>query len=316
MPTWGGILEELTNSRGEGGAPNVDQIRRKYVAKYSEITGRNTIVYATAWLQKQVQNPQTIQISDEDVQGLMEVTHGLDGRQGLDLILHSPGGSPEAAEAFVSYLRSKFSNVRVIVPHMAMSAATMIACSADMVIMGKHSSLGPVDPQFILATPLGVMAVPAQAIIEQFDRAKSECADPSNVNAWYPILSQYGPALLQQCEYAQRLGKTLVGTWLELYMFRRSKRRALLAGGLADFLNSHGEHMSHGRHLGRSVLRSKGMKILSLERDQDLQDAALSVFHCVTHTFTNTLAVKLIENQLGKAFIKIEQPMMVPVGNG
>ncbi len=34
----------------------------------------------------------------------MEVSHGLEG-DGLDLILHSPGGSPEAAEAIVSYLR-------------------------------------------------------------------------------------------------------------------------------------------------------------------------------------------------------------------
>ena len=55
----------------------------------------------------------------------MEVSQGLEG-DGLDLILHSPGGSPEAAEAIVSYLRSRFSHIRVIVPQLAMSAATMI----------------------------------------------------------------------------------------------------------------------------------------------------------------------------------------------
>ena len=46
--------------------------------------------------------------------------------RGLDLILHTPGGFPEAAESIVKYLRSKFStNIRVIVPHLSMSAGTM-----------------------------------------------------------------------------------------------------------------------------------------------------------------------------------------------
>ena len=69
--------------------------------------------------------------------------------RGLDLILHTPGGFPEAAESIVKYLRSKFStNIRVIVPHLSMSAGTMIACAGKEIVMGKHSSLGPIDPQF------------------------------------------------------------------------------------------------------------------------------------------------------------------------
>lgn len=69
-------------------------------------------------------------IGGEDIQALMEVAHGLAG-SGLDLILHSPGGSLETTEAVVSYLRSQFSHIRVIVPQLAMSAATMIACAAN-----------------------------------------------------------------------------------------------------------------------------------------------------------------------------------------
>ena len=99
----------------------------------------------------------------------MEVTQGLVGRQ-IDLVLHSPGGSPEAAEAVVSYLRSRFSHIRVIVPNLAMSAATMMACTANEIIMGKHSFLGPTDPQLVLSTPLGVRSVPAQATLDQFER--------------------------------------------------------------------------------------------------------------------------------------------------
>ncbi len=68
------------------------------------------------------------------MQAFIEVCYALEGET-LDLILHSPGGSPEAAEAIVSYLRSRFSSIRVIVPQLAMSAATMIACAADQIVL-------------------------------------------------------------------------------------------------------------------------------------------------------------------------------------
>ena len=80
-------------------------------------------------------------IVDEDIQALMEVTEDLHSSS-VDLILHSPGGSPEVAEAIVAYLRSRFRDIRVIVPNLAMSAATMIACSGNKIVMGKHSLFG------------------------------------------------------------------------------------------------------------------------------------------------------------------------------
>jgi hypothetical protein len=41
------------------------------------------------------------------------------------------------------------------------------------VVMGKHSQLGPIDPQ--LVTPQG--NIPARGIIEQFERAKEETSE-------------------------------------------------------------------------------------------------------------------------------------------
>ncbi len=48
-----------------------------------------------------------LSLVDEDIQGLMEVVHDLTGSE-LDLIIHTPGGSLGATEAFVNYLRSKW----------------------------------------------------------------------------------------------------------------------------------------------------------------------------------------------------------------
>ncbi len=221
MPTWSGILEELNQSRVGGGPPQFDAVRRKYLVSVYQHTGREVILYASKWTQHDANvSPDVVSIVDEDLQGIMEVIHGLSGPN-LDLILHSPGGSLEAAEALVLYLRSKFDHIRVIVPQMAMSAATMIACAADLIVLGKHSFLGPIDPQIIINTPLGQRMVPAQAILEQFERAKNECQDPAKLGAWLPMLSQYGPDLLVQCEDASEMSKDLVKGWLEAYMLRR-----------------------------------------------------------------------------------------------
>ncbi len=89
---------------------------------------------------KEGQEP-LIGIADEDLQGLMSTVQGA-STTSLDLILHSPGGSPEAAESIVHYLRDKFSDIRVLVPHLAMSAATMISCAANKVVMGDIRRLG------------------------------------------------------------------------------------------------------------------------------------------------------------------------------
>jgi len=236
--------------------------------------------------------------------------HGLKGEK-LDLVLHSPGGSTEAVEALVTYLRSKFSHIRVIIPYAAMSAATMLSCAADTITMGKHSFIGPIDPQIILHTPLGPQAIPAQAILEQFEKAKGECEDPKKLGTWLPILGQYGPALLVQCEHALELSRELVSKWLNV-MFSREPNPKEKVEKVSKTLADHSLFKSHGRHISREQAKEIGFEIEDLESDQTLQDLVLSVFHSTTHTFDATSAVKIIENQEGRAFIKMLQPIPIP----
>lgn len=315
MPTWSQILEELKERQTKGETAPFDPVRKKYLALLQQQTGRNVILYATKWMQGD-SPPGFVSIVEEDLCGLMEVIHGLKGPD-LDLIIHSPGGSPGAAEALVHYLRSKFDNIRVVVPHMAMSAATMISCAADEIVMGKHSFLGPTDPQLMLPTGEGIRAVPAQAILEEFEQAIEECQDPKRIGAWLPKLSQYGPGLLVQCRNACELSALLVEQWLTTYMFKGEADGATKAKKIAEWLADHGEFKTHSRPLPREVLKSKGLKIKPLEEKQEEQDAFLSVFHATMHTFNGTAAVKIIENHLGKAYLKqvrmMQMPVMLPI---
>ena len=311
MPTWGEILKELREIMEKEKKPPFDMVRRKYLKELSDYTGRNTILYATKWTQPANIPSEMISITDEDIQGFMEVISGLSGSN-LDLVIHSPGGSAEAAEALVKYLRSKFNHIRVIIPYGAMSAATMLACAADVIIMGKHSFIGPIDPQVIVHTRLGIRTIPAQAIIEQFKKAKEECKDdPKNLGVWLPIVEQYGPALIVECEHAIDLSKTLVLDWLTKYMFSGESNAKDMAKKVADTLANHSLFKSHRRHIDREQVKEMGLKLENLEDDDKLQDLVLSVFHATTHTFDGTGAVKIIENQLGKAYIKQVRQVVV-----
>jgi ClpP class serine protease len=215
------------------------------MALHAAHSNRNLIVYATAFTQAAPGIPPgVLSISDGDMQGVMEVVSDLDGG-GLDFVIHSPGGSIEAAEALVRYLRSKFDHIRVFVPHLAMSAATMIACAADKIVMGGHSSLGPVDPQLQMQTPLGIRSVPADAVIAQFERAQRECLDPRKLGSWAPMLNQYGPDLLEQCENAQNLSKDLVKEWLASYMFNGQEDAEQKSISIAKWLANHKERGTH-----------------------------------------------------------------------
>jgi hypothetical protein len=190
-----------------------------------------------------------------------------------------------------------------------MSAATMIACAADQIIMGKHSFLGPIDPQLIMQTALGPRSVPAQAILEQFDRALQDATDPIKLRVWAPMLAQYGPDLLVTCQNSAKISEEIVSVWLKSYMFKGQADAEAKGKQIAAWLSDHSLFKTHGRPISRDELIAKGLSgVQSLEQDQNEQDLFLSIHHATAHTFTSTPVVKIIENNLGKAYVRVVLP--------
>lgn len=122
----------------------------------------------------------------------------------------------------MAYLRTQFDHIRAVVPLAAMSAATMMALACDGIVMGAPSQLGPIDPQFTIMAPEGPRSPPGQAIEDQFARAKEECANPSNIAAWLPILRSYAPGLLAMCSHQRALAEQFVARSLARHMLRES----------------------------------------------------------------------------------------------
>ena len=308
MPNWNELLRELQRA---GSAHDV--IRRRYLAELSQRTGRNTIVYYSAFLQKtQIaqEHPQPFSVNDNDKNGFMATIHAMDRSKGLDLFLHTPGGDVAAAESLVSYLRSMFgTNIRAIVPQLAMSAGTMIACSCREVVMGLHSSLGPVDPQ------LG--GLPAHGVVEEFKEAAKEVReDPAKIPVWQPIIGKYHPTLIGECQKSIKWSHDLVHEWLMTGMFRNTSDPGPRerADKVLKELGDPALTLSHSRHVDYQRAKDIGLNVTALEDDDDLQDAVLTVHHLCMQTLSDTAVMKLIENQDGVLFaqaVAIQQQAVV-----
>jgi Serine dehydrogenase proteinase len=321
MPTWGQITYELQRrllqaQRDRDANPAAfdptqpsphDEIRQKYLRELASFTKRPTIVYASAWLEgRQLPDATAVQVSTRDIMGFMEAIHGIEPGP-LDLILHSPGGDANAAEQIMKYLRDLgFGPIRAIVPICAMSAATMMALCCDEILVGRHSQLGPIDPQFTLITPEGPRAAPAQAILDQFEQAKTECAaNPSSVAAWLPILRSYLPGLLSQCLTAQTAAEDMVAKAMRQYMFSDVEPGVAeeLAKEIGAWFNDHKTHRSHGRPLRYDDVQAQKVRISLLEDNDELQDKVLSAWHAIQLTLGQIAILKIIENSGGKAWM-------------
>ena len=308
MPDWNELGDEI---RTKGST--FDIIRRKYLKQLQEKTGRNTILYYSGWLQRPEIGGGQLGINDQDKVGFMTTVHGLDRNKGLDLILHTPGGEMAATESLVDYLRKMFgTDIRAIVPQLAMSAGTMIALSCKSVVMGKQSSLGPIDPQ--------INGVPAHGIREEFERAYNEIRggpggiDQAKIPIWQPIIAKYNPTLVGEAQKAIAWSEEMVKEWLTTGMLCNKENNKALAERIVKELGDHALTKSHARHLSASKCKDMGLNIEMMEDDKELQDSILSVHHACIHTLSSTGCFKLIENHEGKALLQIARTALVSAG--
>ncbi|MBO6138359.1 MAG: serine protease [Lachnospiraceae bacterium] len=304
-------INQFINTQGQNANPQAVQnkvneiiqktlleMRISKMKELCDVTHRNLICYISAWLQSSVMNPE-IQINDNDMNGLMNAVSGIEDRSiGLDIMLHTPGGVVTATESLVNYLRKMFDmDIRVIVPHMAMSAGTMIACSSKEIIMGKESSLGPIDPQY--------HNVPAQGVLKEFERAINETmAAPNKSLIWKEIIQQYRPTFVGECDNVVKMSYDLVEGWLLDCMFKRSRNKKEIVTRILDELSSHDASKVHDRHYDYVKCKKLGLKVSALEENQLLQDKVLSLYHCyLLSIYRLPSALKFIENHNGQTFV-------------
>ena len=180
---------------------------------------------------------------------------------------------------------------------MAMSAGAMIACSSKEIIMGKESSLGPIDPQY--------HNVPAQGVLKEFERAMKETIDSPNKSLiWKEIIQQYRPSFVGECENIVKMSHDLVEGWMLSCMFKGTRNKQEKVNVILDELASHDASKVHDRHYDYLKCKELGLKVMALESNQALQEAVLSLYHSyLLSIYRLPTAIKFIENQNGQTFV-------------
>lgn len=290
MYSWSTLLNEsqkqITPENPNAGVAYLLGKKTEFIQRLSEITNRNTILYFSAFMHKP-KNPEII-INDKDINALMENVHKLDKEKGLDIILHTPGGDLAATEQIIYYLKSYFnSDIRAIVPQMAMSAGSLIAVSCKSIIMGRQSCIGPFDPQ--------LNGVPCQSVLREFKKAIADVEQrPASLGLWQTIISKLNPTFITLCEQADELSEELTEKILSDKGLDRSKKEKI-----KKVFSKNDHSKTHSRHIDRTQCKKAGLSIIDLEDEQEVQDLVLGIHHCCMILGEQSNIVKIVENNIG-----------------
>lgn len=290
-------------------------LRKVCYQEIEKLRGRPLLVYATKFLDG-VPPGVPNQIDLPDVDGFTDLVNSVSSSESIDVLLHSPGGRPDATERIVEILRSKFKIVNFLIPHSAYSAATMLALSGNTIVLHPSAVLGPIDPQVLVPTKEGLIRfVPAKSILNGFAKAKAmiKKEGPESLPAYIPLIEKYSLDLFELCEDSEKLSKDLVSSWLLKYMFANEKHSASLTRKIkksVSFFSDYDTHRIHSRPLTTSKLNNFSLKIEVA--DNDLRDLMWETYILLNGFFNVSPFVKLYESAHGVSWGKQFQIMIAP----
>jgi hypothetical protein len=277
-------------------------MRNQCYADIEALRGRPLIIYATKFLDALPNTPNFIDISDID--GFTDLVQSINDSEEIDVLLHSPGGRPDATERIVHVLRNKFKKVHFLIPHSAYSAATMLALSGDSITLHPSATLGPIDPQ--------INGTPARSIKRGFEKVKDVIKQegPEALPAYIPLIEKYSLDLLELCEDSEKLSKNLVSEWIKNFMLKGTEVYDNQIKDAVDFFSNYDEHLLHSRPLIISKLDC--FKLNIKQADSALSQLIWEAYIHINGFFGLTQFVKLYESRLGVYWGKQFQQHIIP----
>lgn len=276
-------------------------VRFECYKEIEALRGRPLIVYTTNF-DADPRAPVSIDLNDVD--GFTDLVSSIENSDSVDVILHSKGGNPDATERIVSILRSKFNEVHFLIPHSAYSAATMLALSGNSITLHPSATLGPIDPQ--------IDGIPARSIKDGFAKVKEVLKEegPAAIPAYIPLLEKYSIHLLELCDDADLLSRSLVKDWIQEYLINGCGTTKDKIDQIVDFFADYKLHMTHSRPLVFNKIKDFELPI-SLA-DKELAELMWETHILISGFFILTPFVKLFENtngiSWGRNFIPPQTP--------
>jgi len=278
----------------QGPRPSLER-RQELIGEIESLTSRPLLVYVA-----DPKKPRSF-LQLEDKTGFSDLIEDIHAEK-VDVLINSPGGFIEVAEAVVGMLRDRFAHIRFAIPNIAKSAATVLVLSGDKLLMDHRSELGPIDPQVEYPTRDGKKREAADDILRGFDQAKASLAKegPAVIPAYVPLLDKYTIGLLQGCENAKALSEALAKEWLKRYMFR-NEYRSRKPSRIAKFLANRRRTLSHTRAIRIDRCFELGLEIEDLRKPEkrELADKLWELWCVYELHFERSAVYKIYENSHG-----------------
>lgn len=183
----------------------------------------------------------------------------------LHLMLDSPGGDGETAVRLVRSAQERCSELTVIVPNQAKSAATLLLLGAHSILMGPTSDLGPVDPQFQIGEGPLVAAKDIIAAVEAAEVAIA--ANPDSFPLHAALLADVSAIMVQQARSAIARSADLVREALSSCPKRQKRKVAALVSSLTAPLIE--APNNHGAVFGADDAIKAGLPVTKLDPHSD-----------------------------------------------
>jgi hypothetical protein len=286
------LLDEISNATF---------VHIRLIKRYQQEYGRKLVIYIAFF-----PHPGGI-ITNEDSETIENVLRSCDmsGFEGLDLMLHSPGGLPQAAGDIIRVCRTYAPSFRVIVPNMAMSAATVLAMGSDKIVMSDTSKLGPIDPQMVYQTKEGTFVRAANSFIQAFGSLVNEANQLAGANrpiaAHLHLLTKQDPSWIIECVRARNATTDLAFRVLKDSMLK-GKSDDEVRGVVKSFLDI-GDQSSHGRTINPNEAKQMGLDIEQVDRNSEYWKLAWELYvRCERYTRDKQLAKYLCADTGGIEF--------------
>ena len=244
-----------------------------------------------------------------DIPNIEALLKSLTGAEQINLLIHSPGGDGTITEKIIDMCRAHLTGanrkLRVIVPNIAKSAATILSLGTDEIIMGYTSELGPIDPQVPINVSGITQWVSAFAFVEARDKLMDKIAQATKKKEpTVGFLTQLAglnipfiDEMENQMAFAKKTAVTLLNKYMLVPIHKTAKARKKNAEAIAQQLLSKQLFPVHGHYINGQTAKDMGLQIELLDREDLLWKLIWDYYHAMRNTDEHSFAAPTYQDE-------------------
>jgi hypothetical protein len=255
------------------------------------LEGRTLVTFFTSF-------HHVVEIDVDDCDMLQSVLQHIDVKNGLVLMIDSPGGDGLAAELIVNTCRaySGTGDYWVIVPGSAKSAASIICMGASKILMADTSQLGPVDPQIIRREGNSWRQFSAYNVVSSYDKLFGDAVKTKgNLEPFLQQLQAFDAREINHYRDLIRLSEDIAIKILKSGMMKKLSK-AQIRKKIELFLDPKMGTISHSRSINMAEAQACGLKVEKLDVNSTRWKDIYELYVRTQQFVNSTYASKCVES--------------------